>query len=334
MMLKNLLFCVFAALSAAAGSSLNESVFSLPHDALMYVPDGEGRPHLVDLSQQGPDIFVNGERDVSFHLYTSINPTNPVNILIGNRTALSNMDLKQETKLLIHGWNSKGQSMRHVKRAYVELGEENVVVVDWSRPASGLYSSSRRATRQVGAYVARFLDFLSRSGVDLAKVHLVGHSLGAHVAGIAGHRVSAGRVARITGLDPAAPGYGGEALENRLDASDADQVQVLHTNAGLLGWSSPLGHLDFYPNGGKKQPGCGMDIVGTCSHSRAHWFFAESVNSPVGFWGVRCASWDDYRRGRCHDNERALMGSRPDHRSQGSFYLTTGASEPFARGYY
>ena len=47
----------------------------------------------------------------------------------------------------------------------------------------------------------------------------------------------------------------------RLDTTDAEFVDVIHTNSGkiYLGEVSMLeaiGHVDFYPNGGQEQPGC------------------------------------------------------------------------------
>ena len=52
----------------------------------------------------------------------------------------------------------------------------------------------------VGAYVATLLDYLAESeGLDLSDVHIAGHSLGAHVAGVAGSKVTAGKVGKITG---------------------------------------------------------------------------------------------------------------------------------------
>jgi len=42
----------------------------------------------------------------------------------------------------------------------------------------------------------------------------------------------------------------------RIDRSDAARVQVIHTS--ILGLEEPIGNADFYPNGGKSQPGCGI----------------------------------------------------------------------------
>lgn len=60
------------------------------------------------------------------------------------------------------------------------------------------------------------------------------------------------------GLDPASPMFeyiGGNA--SRLDASDADFVDVIHTAGGAAGYYGVLGDVDFYPNGGTPlMPGC------------------------------------------------------------------------------
>ena len=50
--------------------------------------------------------------------------------------------------------------------------------------------------------------------------------------------------------------------EGRLSADDAALVDVIHTNAGKLGEGPAIGHIDFYPNGGKEQPGCFFDFTG------------------------------------------------------------------------
>ncbi|KAJ8874785.1 hypothetical protein PR048_022674 [Dryococelus australis] len=61
-----------------------------------------------------------------------------------------------------------------------------------------------------------------------------------------------------SGLDPALPLFQYWAgAKDRLDKGDAYFVDVIHTCSGVLGYGSPIGHVDFYPNGGTTfQPGC------------------------------------------------------------------------------
>lgn len=78
-------------------------------------------------------------------------------------------------------------------------------------------------------------------------VHIIGHSLGAHTAGYAGERID--KLGRITGLDPAEPYFQGMPEQIRLDPSDADLVDVIHTDGSsifLLG--SYLNIIPLYVN--------------------------------------------------------------------------------------
>lgn len=61
----------------------------------------------------------------------------------------------------------------------------------------------------------------------------------------------------VLGLDPAKPLIERQAPRSyRLTRDDADVVQVLHTNSGVLGQVSFTGSLDLCINGGKQQPFC------------------------------------------------------------------------------
>ena len=62
------------------------------------------------------------------------------------------------------------------------------------------------------------------------------------------------------GLDPAQPKFMFADKDQKLDASDAEFVDVYHTNAFLQGISESVGHVDFYMNGGIIQPGCWAEI--------------------------------------------------------------------------
>jgi hypothetical protein len=70
------------------------------------------------------------------------------------------------------------------------------------------YVMAANNVRIVGRRLSEMIVFLIRSGMVSGpeKVHLIGYSLGAHVAGIAGYEVLQNisvPIQRITGLDPA-----------------------------------------------------------------------------------------------------------------------------------
>ena len=69
------------------------------------------------------------------------------------------------------------------------------------------------------------------------------------------------RVASSTGLDPAGPKFASYPPEVRLSPDDAEFVDAIHSmgKEGFVmdfGTLVPVGHADFYPNGGGVQPGC------------------------------------------------------------------------------
>lgn len=75
--------------------------------------------------------------------------------------------------------------------------------------AGGLnYPRALRSTRKVGRTVATVIDYLvTTRNVSLDQIHIIGHSLGAHAAGFSGMYTTTGKVGRITGMDPAGPGF-------------------------------------------------------------------------------------------------------------------------------
>ncbi|XP_039285162.1 pancreatic lipase-related protein 2 [Nilaparvata lugens] len=219
---------------------------------------------------------------------------------------------RNKTFFIIHGFIDKRKAdwLRIMKNELLKKEDANVFIVDWGRGLIDLprYKQAVSNTRIAGAELARFIKLLNKEyNLQPGNIHLIGHSLGAHVASYAAKesmKGRIGRIGRITGLDPAQPGFEGTPIEVRLDKTDALFVDVYHTNTRPFrlqlgfGMIDPVGHVDIYYNGGRNQPGCGLlhndkpffdfldDIKNipnnallTCSHLRAHEYFTESINN-------------------------------------------------------
>lgn len=181
------------------------------------------------------------------------------------------------------------------------------------------------------------------SGYDIAKLHLIGHSLGGQCIGLVGRHLkklsnNSFVIPRLYALDPAGPGFEKENTLSKflkwvtfkkvdfpmISRDDADYVQVIHTNAGKYGIIESRGHADFFPNAGADQAGCDLSVMDdVCSHSRAWYYFQESVKNIGAFPAIKCNSYEDFKNNNCEKEEVALMGLSHDITIQGNFYLQT-----------
>ncbi|XP_074107462.1 uncharacterized protein LOC141532827 isoform X2 [Cotesia typhae] len=201
-------------------------------------------------------------RDIQYHLYTRKNPTRP-QLLTFEKSSLekSYFESLNPTVFYIHGYaeQATGDSARAILNAYLKRGKYNVILVEWGRlSAMPWYVMAVKNTRRVGSHVAQMAKWLElNNAIKLPKLHVIGFSLGAEVAGFMGKALGPRKVGRITGLDAAYPLYMDKGVEGHLAPSDATFVDVIHTDGGIFGFPSPIGHADFYPNGGRPlQPGC------------------------------------------------------------------------------
>lgn len=85
--------------------------------------------------------------------------------------------------------------------AYIDTGGYNVFSVDWSHISKDIiYSTPAILTLSVGIVVAEFFErVVAYTGIYPSDVHLIGHSLGAHVMGSCGSNFKLGKIGRITG---------------------------------------------------------------------------------------------------------------------------------------
>ncbi|CAK1544569.1 unnamed protein product [Leptosia nina] len=328
---------LFVALSVLVALANGVTVPSTPGDNSHYVegvsryiwmPDGDGVPHLVDLQEPANEAELRNGANNQYWLYTRRNPTNHQLLRHNDANSVrnSNYNARLHTKVIVHGWNSKGSSGMNpmIRDAFLAIGDFNVIVVDWGRAASGIYSTSVRAVPGVGQHLGNFLNWLiGNFGGNWNNVHLIGFSLGAHVVGNAGRTVGR-RPARITGLDPAGPQWGGNG--NALNRNDGVYVETIHTDGGLLGIFDPIADADFYPNGGRNsQPGC---MTSVCSHSRAYELFAASIRYDR-FVGRQCSNLNEARNNRCNGGQHRMGNAYLGKRGRGLFGLATGGNWPF-----
>ncbi|XP_034235133.1 phospholipase A1-like [Thrips palmi] len=274
------------------------------------------------------------KKGVVFMLYTRENPDEPEMLDIYNEDAPApqHLDNSRPTKIATHGWLADNQSFDIIRKALLATTDVNYIAVKWSDCDTYFYPLSERHVPLVGERVAMLLDFLrDKHDVPAESLHLIGHSLGAHITGMAARMMKSGTVARITGLDPAGPLIPGNETQ-RLDKSDALFVDVIHTCANVLGYRDAIGHVDFYPNGGTCiQPGCVIaDITqGTCSHGRGLVFLEESIYNRTAFKAFPCAGADSTVN-KTDPGQSIVMGLDTPSNAAGSYCLTTRDEAPFA----
>lgn len=218
--------------------------------------------------------------------------------------------------LLIHGYTGHKDFSPNteIRPAYFADGEYNIISVDYGPLApKPCYFSGVKNLPTVANCTAMLLDYMADNDVyDMGYYHVIGFSLGGQTAGMISNYLHSTRISRITALDPAKPCFIDAPDTHKVDSTDADFVDVIHTDVFARGMLSPLGHADFYVNGGFNQPGCLQNLTefGSCNHARAPAYYAESISSEEGFWGYECEHWYDYVVGLCREQEDnyAIMG--------------------------
>ncbi|KAI8432023.1 hypothetical protein MSG28_004551, partial [Choristoneura fumiferana] len=234
--------------------------------------------------------------------------------------------------ILLHGFmeSSDGWMVHALAPEYLKKPGLKILALDGRKVIKFEYFTASTQVRFMGEKLGKLLSDIVKTGQDPSKMVLIGHSLGAHIAGIAGKKLrelTGKQVGRITALDPAGPCFSNVDAAGRLGRSDAQYVDVVHTNAGMLGLKEPVGHKDFYPNGGMTQPGC---LLATCDHTRAWELFAEAINSPEHFPARKCENRTMFRSGACAQHEVAYMGDSAG--TPGTYFFNTASSAPFGLG--
>ncbi|EDW75588.2 uncharacterized protein Dwil_GK23737 [Drosophila willistoni] len=279
---------------------------------------------------------------ITFWLYTNqsrdqpiqVDPLNPLPELFEPRLPL---------KILIHGFigNRSLTPNLEVRDILLQSQPVHVISVDYGQLVRFpcYYPWAVQNAPIVSKCLGQLINNLWTTGIyKRSDIHLIGFSLGAQVAGMTANYVN-DPLPRITGLDPAGPGFMFSSDEHKLDRSDADFVDIIHTDPFFFSLLPPMGHADFYPNLDQfNQRGCSYVTQWrfyNCNHYRSAIYYAESIMTERGFWAQQCGGWFDFFTQRCNhytNMPNMQMGYFVSEKASGSYFLITHEKSPFAKG--
>lgn len=265
----------------------------------------------------------------------------PVTFLMHGFT--SGYPLQAWISAIVESYTIDRQSKSHSNSRQDELVDHNLFIINWNYAARGiLYPRAVANIPIVATYATRFINdkLLREARIDPSRIQLIGHSLGAHLAGFIGKNTNE-KLGRIYGLDPAGPCFGSISgplypASKRLGPSDSQDVITIHTNSALLGIDRPLGRHSVFVEGGATQPGCKggdnglLKSIGTltwdggdfdtvaCSHSRAPNLLTyrhdqRDTQNDCQMVAYECKDWNSFLAGHC-----GVCGSSSSGSSQGS----------------
>lgn len=185
-------------------SEITEDLINNPRYLLYEREDGLFEVEDFETAENRTVLFV-ADSDIIFHIYTPERPGGKYFyanlpqcgnlILIGDNlrasqvnqiTQLTAFNPNRDTVVITHGWRNHRHSPvnTEIRTALLSSRNVNVIVVDWNRIADQNYISSQGSVLAVGNFIGDFLIQLNNQFIGyLNRITLVGHSLGAHVAG-------------------------------------------------------------------------------------------------------------------------------------------------------
>ncbi|XP_063662199.1 phospholipase A1 member A isoform X5 [Pan troglodytes] len=233
---------------------------------------------------QSANLFEGTDLKVQFLLFVPSNPS--CGQLVEGSSDLQNSGFNATlgTKLIIHGFRVLGTKPSWIDtfiRTLLRATNANVIAVDWIYGSTGVYFSAVKNVIKLSLEISLFLNKLLVLGVSESSIHIIGVSLGAHVGGMVG-QLFGGQLGQITDL----------------------------------GIRIPVGHVDYFVNGGQDQPGCptffyaGYSYL-ICDHMRAVHLYISALENSCPLMAFPCASYKAFLAGRCLDCFNPFLLSCP-----------------------
>ncbi|KAJ8917667.1 hypothetical protein NQ315_005114 [Exocentrus adspersus] len=260
-------------------------------------------------------------RDVVYNLFLNPDEENG-KVVIHAHVAKEHLIRTAPTVLLIHGWTTSDVSpwCKLLKDGYFKLGAHNIIYVNWRNAGNKDFAVSCANAKPIGGFIAQFL---LDTEIPLENVHVVGFSLGAHVASNVGKFVfehTGKKLSRITALDPTGPVFQRSGYNTKIFIYDAEFVDVIHTDIQYFGYSRPIGHVDFYPN------------KVNCSHERSTLYFVESLTRKAKALEAKYEEITGEPHVTVKENgKEVVFGQHVDKTTRGVFFLETNSEPPFLK---
>ncbi|XP_055951596.1 lipoprotein lipase-like [Argiope bruennichi] len=298
-------------------------------DGILDIPILEvGIDYIIDAIMKIPKQLItppsNSDDSIRYILFTPENK-NEICLLqpYAQQFDLCPFNTNYETKFLVHGlveMLTPENLFIVLKDAILKHGDYNVILVDWTLYNVMPFKRAYRYAGIVGEKIAEMMRFMkNHKKVSLKSLHCIGHSLGSHVCAAAGRNIH--KIGRIT--------------------------------ARGLGYLEPVGHIDYYVNGGVDQPGCAigstyrvfkgksltvqsfLDQI-LCNHFIAIEYFINSLKDNCKFVARKCESNSEFEKGKCSSGiisemgfiAKKIKGVPPTSK----FFLKTSKSPPYCMG--
>lgn len=213
----------------------------------------------------------------------------------------------------------------------------NVCRVQWASISSVEYLRIvSQNMKIVSVYTTKFVQYLIIQGFTIEHFMCVGHSIGAHICGTVGSSFG-GRIPLIISLDAAGLGFTFPILAlpmSRLDTTDGQFVQAIHSCDYGAGTIIPIGHQDIYIDSGlcSLQRGCNSNF--SCAHNRVLDVFRHSLNgTDKKCRTIKCANRGMYLLKQCAGGVEDYLGLDAEG-YPGEFFLSVDETNNCRNSFY
>lgn len=241
----------------------------------------------------------------------------------------SNFNKMHDTRILIPG--SKVESIQ-MKIVQVEYSKHNlnVFLIQWRNESQGMSAVGAGPLQNVSDQILILIEnILKIFKVTHSSIYIVGHGIGAHVAGFVGKLVeytTRNKLGTIFAIDPVEDDFPYQILNK----TNAKYVEIFQTTKKPFSIFTSVGHVNFYSNE-NFQSICFRNEIDSdywkCAHNLALIYFAASINSKIEFPSIKCELNDCFSNRIIQEYAGAVkMGGEPSNMGKdikGIFWLNT-----------